>query len=242
MWRGPVGLAETNSTLTCRGRSARARPQASGFASTPATSSSRAPSARRMLRKPGGATSTDAIGEPAVPASAPVVASISAASSAAIASAIRRGAIRYGRASFMARLVARSPCSGLAGRSISTGGSSAPSGGAAGRAPDATARAQARSTARRARARFGTIGSGGSTVRTRAPVSAGVAAAIVPAGVLGRLRDRSSRPSQYFGARPQRYRPVSRWAGGRSGWVTYWICAERTSTIDGPLAHTMRMH
>ena len=94
------------------------RPQAPGFASTPATSSSRAPSARRMLRKPGGATSTDAIGEPGALASV--------ASSAAIASAIRRGAIRYGRASFIARPVARSPCSACAGRSISTGGSSAP--------------------------------------------------------------------------------------------------------------------
>ncbi len=86
MWRGPVGLAETNSTLTRRGCAARTRPQAPGSASTSATTPSRAASASRRLRKPGGATATEAMGEP--------FASAAAASSAAIASAIRRGGIR----------------------------------------------------------------------------------------------------------------------------------------------------
>ena len=46
----------------------------------------------------------------------------SSVSSAASACAMASGAIRYGRASFIARLLAKSPCAGSAGRSISTGG------------------------------------------------------------------------------------------------------------------------
>ncbi len=86
MWSGPVGFADTNSTLTRRGCAARTRPQAAGFASTCCTNPSRAPSASRRLRNPGGATATEAMGKSAVPACA--------ASSAAIASAIRSGGIR----------------------------------------------------------------------------------------------------------------------------------------------------
>ena len=118
MWSGPVGLAETNSTLTCRGRSARARPQASGSASTPATSSSRARIGQAHVEEAGrrdldgrDRRARRARPRPPAPPRSP-----------------RRSAgapSGSGRASFIARLVARSPCSGLAGRSISTGGRSA---------------------------------------------------------------------------------------------------------------------
>ena len=214
MWRGPVGLAETNSTLTCRGWSARVRPQAPGFARMPATSSSRAPSARRMLRKPGGATSTDASRLPAVPASV--------ASSAAIASAIRGGAIRYGRASFMGRLVARSPCSGLAGRSISTGGSvhairrcgrqRARGDGAVPGALDSQPRPRSVRDHR-----IGWVGGG----HARSYSREGSRPPWYPPALAPARRLIFGRPSWYFGARPHQYRPVRRCAAGASGWVSY---------------------
>ena len=49
----------------------------------------------------------------------------SASSSAAIAAAIASGAIRYGRANRIARLLAKSPWTGSAGRSIATSGRAA---------------------------------------------------------------------------------------------------------------------
>ena len=64
---------------------------------------------RRRFRNPGGATSAEAIGvEPGSSATRPTTAALSA-------SAIASGAIRYGRASFIARLLAKSPCSASAG-------------------------------------------------------------------------------------------------------------------------------
>ena len=113
---GPVGLADTNSTLTERGRP--------GGDPAPArrvgedrrrSSTSRAPSRSRRLRKPGGATSAAAIGVPAGSRSA------SATTSAASAAPIASGAIRYGRASFIARLLAKSPCDRV-GRSLDLDG------------------------------------------------------------------------------------------------------------------------
>ena len=55
---------------------------------------------------------------------------------------------RSGRASCMARLVARSPNAGFAGRSMATAGRSTPS-SIAGSAPDRTAASHARATASR---------------------------------------------------------------------------------------------
>ena len=62
-WSGPVGLADTNSTLTERGRTGATRPQPGGSARMDAIVDSSAASRRRTFRKPGGATSADAIGE-----------------------------------------------------------------------------------------------------------------------------------------------------------------------------------
>ena len=62
---GPVGLADTNSTLTRRGRIGRTRPQDAGLTRTSAIVVSRAPSARRRLRNPGATALTAAIGLPA---------------------------------------------------------------------------------------------------------------------------------------------------------------------------------
>ena len=98
-----------------------------------------------MLRNPGAAASARATG---------VVVGVSAASfasSAASAEAIAIGAIRYGRASLIARLLAKSPCSGSAGRSTSTLGRS--SSASPGSAPASIARDQARSIASRTRRR-----------------------------------------------------------------------------------------
>ena len=176
-----MGLADTNSTLMRRATGAWTRPHASGASRIRATRSSSAASASRRLRKPGSATSTlpmtespateppggrgagdgrarsDAFRTDAPPADAPVAAP--AASSAASASAIVRGGMRQGRASLIARLLARSPCSGLAGRSTSTSGLSAAA--SAGSAPLASARAHASSIAARTRDRSeGTAGLG----------------------------------------------------------------------------------
>ncbi len=92
--------------------------------------------------KPGGATSTDPTGVDAGAAAA------SRASSSASARAMSSGARRYGRASRIARFVAASPWSGLAGRSTLTSGVSS-AGSSGGSEPAAIAAAQARSTARR---------------------------------------------------------------------------------------------
>ena len=67
------------------------------------------------LTKPGGATLTDATA--VVSGDRAVRGRVSSASTPAISSGDRR----YGRASFRARFVAKSPWSGLAGRSTSTG-------------------------------------------------------------------------------------------------------------------------
>ena len=85
---------------------------------------------------PGGATSAASMtdGRPSGPGSR--------TSLAARSVAISSGARRYGRASFMARFVARSPWSGSAGRSTSTAGRW--SAASSGRAPLRTASSQAR--------------------------------------------------------------------------------------------------
>ena len=145
--RGPVGLADTNSTFTRRGRIGCTRPQSPGAARTPAIVCSRARSVTRRLTKPGGAASAAAIGLSPAPTSASRP--ISSASTWAISS----GARRYGRASRIARFEAKSPCSGFAGRSMSTAGRS--SGGSGGSVPAAIARSHARSTAALARVRIG---------------------------------------------------------------------------------------
>ena len=123
-----------------RGSPARAPAHRRGSARTVAIVDSSAVSRSRRLRKPGGATSTDATG---VATDGSVA---SALSSVARAVAIANGAILYGRASFIARLVARSPWIGSAGRSTSTVGRTASS-GQAGSAPAATARSHARPAA-----------------------------------------------------------------------------------------------
>ncbi len=127
-----MGLAETNSTLMCSGCSATTRPQLVGSARTPATAAASARSDSRTLRKPGGATSTEAIGE--LGSVAVVV------TWAAMALAISIGARRYGLASFMARLLEKSPKLGSDGRSIMMA-----SGAAAGAAGSVAAPAGARS-------------------------------------------------------------------------------------------------
>ena len=136
-----MGFADTNSTLTRRARTGRTRPQPAGSARIASIVRSRTESASLMLRKPGGATSIDASSGSAEPRSA-----------AATAPAISSGDRRKGRASFIATLVAMSPCSWFAGRSTSTVGV-APSG--EGRSPAAMATASARSTARRTSVRTG---------------------------------------------------------------------------------------
>ena len=151
---GPVGLADTNSTLTFRGRIGRTRPQRVGPARTPCD---RRPRARdrpaRRLMKPGAATSADAIGL------SPAPSALRGRSPSASTRAISSGDRRYGRASLIARFDAKSPCSGLAGRSMSTAGRSS-SATAAASAPAAIARSQARSTAARACVRIGGGGLG----------------------------------------------------------------------------------
>ena len=68
--------------------------------------------------------------------------------------AICSGARRRGRASFIARFVAKSPCSGFAGRSISMAGAAAGS-SRAGKVPASTVRSHARATASRTCVRIG---------------------------------------------------------------------------------------
>src|SRR5664280_2761248 len=112
MWSGPVGLAETNSTLMCSGWAMVTRPQVAGLRRMPCAMAARAWSDSRTLRNPGGATSTAAMGEAG---SVAVVATC-----AAIALAISIGARRYGLASFKAMLLAKSPRVASAGCSIVT--------------------------------------------------------------------------------------------------------------------------
>ena len=127
-----MGLAETNSTLTARGRSGSSRPHEPGAARIPATVDSNAESAIRRFTKPGRATSAEAMSTPSGPVR------IASASASAISSGDRRS----GRASCIARLVARSPNAGFAGRSTSTEGAEDGS-ATAGSAPDASAAAHA---------------------------------------------------------------------------------------------------
>jgi hypothetical protein len=161
-WSGPVGLAETNSTLTVLGETGSTWPQASGSARIPSTILSRAVGRSRTFRKPGGATSAASTGE-LDPGADP-----SRTSFAARRVATSSGARLYGRASFMARLVEKSPCSGLAGRSTSMTGRFSSS--SAERAPSSMARAHARSMACRTWVRNG----------------GGITRAIVPAWSVGR--------------------------------------------------------
>ena len=128
-WSGPVGLADTNSTLTERA--------STGREATPAGRVGQdrrddclergrvgvAGSGSRVARP-----RPDAIGVDAVASSA------SARSSAARAVAMASGAIRYGRASFIARLLAKSPWSGR------PGAPPRPRGGSRRRASSATSR------------------------------------------------------------------------------------------------------
>ena len=110
---------------------------------------------RRRFRNPGGATSAEAIGVDAGSSAArPATAVLSA-------SAIASGAIRYGRASFIARLLAKSPWPGSAGCSTSTAGRVASS-GSGGSDPSAMARSHARPTASRTWVRTGVATSGAS--------------------------------------------------------------------------------
>ena len=90
---------------------------------------------------PGAATWTSSSIPAAVTSTPPEADSSVAESCAASASAIRRGGMRIGRASFIARLVARSPCDGSAGRSTSIRGRDAAS--TAGTVPARSARSQA---------------------------------------------------------------------------------------------------
>ena len=66
MWSGPVGLAETNSTLTFRALAAFVRPQPAGLARTSATSPSSAgvgePEVQEARRGDGGAPEDGAFG------------------------------------------------------------------------------------------------------------------------------------------------------------------------------------
>ena len=144
-----MGFAETNSTFTLRGFTAGIRPHVAGEASTSSTTAAYASSVTRTLRNPGLATSAEAISPaPAAPRSW-----------AAMASAMSSGLRRSGRASFIARFVAKSPNVALAGRSISMAGTAAPS-SRTGSAPAATASDQARATATLTRARIAGAGAG----------------------------------------------------------------------------------
>ena len=60
MWSGPVGLADTNSTLTCRGLVCLSRPKPAPAASAPSTAASSQAGERRTLTKPGATASTSA--------------------------------------------------------------------------------------------------------------------------------------------------------------------------------------
>jgi hypothetical protein len=80
---GPVGLAETNSTLTLRGPVGLTCPQASGASRMPSTAAARASGRSRIFMKPGLATSTASMteSEPSAPASRTSFAARSVASS-----------------------------------------------------------------------------------------------------------------------------------------------------------------
>ena len=145
MVSGPVGLADTNSTLTDRSRTGSIRPHVAGVFRIAAIDSSRAWSAIVMFTNPGAATPTEAIGESRTSRPASI--------SAARTEAISRGALRYGRASFIARFVEKSPYSGRAGRSISIATGCSP--GSAGNVPLAIARAHAWSIVARTRVLMG---------------------------------------------------------------------------------------
>ena len=117
-WPGRVGRHEldVDPARVDRGDAAPAWPERPGCRRRRA---SYAASATRMLRNPGRATSTPAMSPG--PAAAPL------RSASARTSAIASGGRRSGRASFIARLVARSPNAGFAGRSTSMAGVSASS-------------------------------------------------------------------------------------------------------------------
>ena len=141
MWSGPVGLAETNSTLIFWGWATATRPQVSGSARMRRAVPARAASESRRLRKPGAAAVAAAMG---LAGSWAVV-----VSRAAIAWAIWSGARRRGLASFMATGLAKSPCVWSAGRSTSMGTSTAAPSGATS-SPAASARRSASAIASRA--------------------------------------------------------------------------------------------
>ena len=112
---GPVGLADTYSTLTARGALRWPRPNAGPSATTARVTSRSTSGCSRRLMNPGPATSTAVT--PGSPRSA--WASVSASA---------RGLDPASLASTNAALVARSPCNGSRGGSITTLAVSSPAG------------------------------------------------------------------------------------------------------------------
>jgi hypothetical protein len=107
MCSGPVGLAETYSTLTRSSLPTVHSPYSSPSRRIVRSSSRQASGDRRRLMKPGPAISTEVTGG-------------SASSFALISSASARGLVAAGFASTIAALVARSPCAGSRGGSTVT--------------------------------------------------------------------------------------------------------------------------
>ena len=114
----------------------------------------------------------------------------------ASASAMSSGDRRIGRASFMARLVAKSPKVTLAGRSTSMAGADVGS-SSAGSRPAATASAQARSTAARTRARMAAGAATGSAGMVTGDLLAGLDGtdAILPPGPVPKVMGPVRRPA-----------------------------------------------
>ena len=112
--KGPVGLADTNSTFTRRPRPSSDFPYASPAAMMVSRISVRTLAGSLTLMKPGPATST----ENALPSSA--------SNSVRISSAMSRGFLFSCLANWRATFVARSPCTGSRGRSIVISVSGAP--------------------------------------------------------------------------------------------------------------------
>ena len=105
---GPVGFADTYSRLMERPASVALRPYSAPASTMVRASSPAAPAPRRMLMKPGPATSTESMPSAAARASARICAN-------------SRGAMPAFLPSCMATLVAQSPCSRTRGRSTVTG-------------------------------------------------------------------------------------------------------------------------
>ena len=131
MCSGPVGLADTNSTSTAaRLVGLEPAPASRAAARTPATVD-----LERRVREPQVHEPRAARPRPRRSARRRDPSRIASASASAMSSGDRRS----GRASCIARLVARSPNAGFAGRSMATAGRSTPS-SIAGSAPDSDGR------------------------------------------------------------------------------------------------------